>query len=145
VVLVRARSWLCALRIEDAIEIMRPLPVQPVMGAPAFVHGLAIVRGTPLPVLDLAAILGAEISDCAGRFLALRAGTKAVVLAVEEVLGVSHLDLSSLQDAPPLLHEALPEHVQKLGMLDGQALAVLEAGRLMPHALWQALVHEGIQ
>src|SRR5262245_22426163 len=54
VVLVRARSWTCALRIEDAIEIMRPLPIQPLAGVPDFVRGLAIVRGKVLPVLDLA-------------------------------------------------------------------------------------------
>jgi purine-binding chemotaxis protein CheW len=144
VVLVRARSWLCAFRVEDAIEMMRPLPVQSVVGAPAFVRGLAIVRGMPLPVLDLAAILGAETTDCAGKFLAVRAGPSPVVLAVDEVVGISHLSLSSLQDVP-LLREALPDHVQKLGVLDGHLLAVLETARLLPDDLRQALARQGIQ
>ena len=44
----------CALRLEDVGETMRPLPVSPLPETAAFVLGLAIVRGAPTPVIDLA-------------------------------------------------------------------------------------------
>jgi purine-binding chemotaxis protein CheW len=163
VLLFRSRAWLCALRVEDVFETFRPLPVEPVMGAPGFVRGAAIVRGAPTPVVDLAVLLGADdaaqpqsLQDARGlhsaaqslqeaarglqeaargrRFVAVRAGGHRVVLEVDEVLGIRPLSVAELTAAPPLLGGAVREHVEALGMLDGQLLAVLDAGRLLPYS-----------
>jgi hypothetical protein len=51
----RVQSRLCALALESVLETMRPLPIEPLAGVPEFVRGLPVIRGTPLPVIALAA------------------------------------------------------------------------------------------
>jgi purine-binding chemotaxis protein CheW len=143
VVLLRAKSWVCAFGIEDAIEIMRPRPIQALAGAPGFVRGLAIVRGAMLPVLDLAALLGAGPTEGWGRFLVARSGPRQIALAVDEFMGVSWIDPSLLANVPPLLHGALPEDVHKLGTLDGHGLALLQTGKLVPEDVWKNIAVQG--
>jgi purine-binding chemotaxis protein CheW len=132
VVLCRSRGWLCALRIEDVIETFRPLPVEPVTGAPSFVRGAAIVRGAPTPVIDLAALLGVCDGARGNRFILVRAGGRCVALEVDEVVGIRWVPSAALAAAPPLLGGAIQEHVETLGTLDGQLLAVLGCARLLP-------------
>jgi purine-binding chemotaxis protein CheW len=131
--LCRARGRLCALPLAHVAEAMRPLPVEPVAGAPAFVLGLARIRGAATPVVDLGALLGAPGEPAATRFLTLRLGGRAAALAVEEVLGVRELGAAS-GPLPPLLAGAPAEAVAEVGALDGELLFVLEAGSLVPEA-----------
>ena len=56
--LVRAAGRLCAVPIAHVVEVMRALPVEPIPGAPSFVPGLAIIRGAPMPVVDLGLLTG---------------------------------------------------------------------------------------
>ena len=53
----RAGPLLCALRLDEVIETMRPLDVQPLAGTPAFVLGISVLRGVPTPVIDVARLL----------------------------------------------------------------------------------------
>jgi purine-binding chemotaxis protein CheW len=137
--LVRAGSRVCALPLASVIETMRPLPVETVRGAPPLVLGLAIVRGTPVPVVDLAALIGVEERGVATRFVSLRAGARTVVLAVDSVMGVRELDRGELQQVAPLLGPSVVEVVQAVGALDRDLLMVLDAGRTLSEALWQSL------
>lgn len=139
VLLVRTRAFLCALPIGVVVETMRPLPVRPAPGVPWFVRGLAIVRGAPLPVIDLGALLGASGELAGGRFITIRSGLRHLVLAVDAVVGVRNLDLATLATTPPLLVEALPAQVERLGALDGQTLAVLGTARLLADEVAEAL------
>jgi purine-binding chemotaxis protein CheW len=139
VVLVRARGWLCALRAEDVIETMRPLPIEPVTGVPLFVKGLSVVRGEPVPVLALARLLGGDAASVGRRFVAVRVGARCIALEVDEVVGVEEIDAERIDAAPPLLSKALPAEVERLGVLDGQALALLDAGRLLSEDAWRSL------
>jgi purine-binding chemotaxis protein CheW len=135
--LVRARSWICALPLPSVVETMRALPVQPIDGAPRFVLGVAIIRGAPLPVIDLAVFIGAGGAGAVGgRFVTMLAGPRRLALSVDEVLGVSSLDAATLERTPPLLDRTLAEHVEKLGALDRHAFALLSAARLLPEDGW---------
>jgi purine-binding chemotaxis protein CheW len=107
------------------------------------VRGLAIIRGAPLAVVDLAALLGAGDGERGARFVTLRAGPRHVAVEVDMVLGFGALEPSALHALPPLLSEALPDQVQKLGALDGHTLALLDALRLLPDEALQALPREG--
>lgn len=141
VLLVRARSWTCALPIRDVVETMRALPVRQVAGAPPFVRGLAIIRGSMLPVVSLGTLLGAAGEATGRRFVTVRAGEgRLAALEVNEVLGARHIDTAALDVMPPLLSEALPDLVERLGALDGQILAVLKAATLLPDALWSEFI-----
>jgi purine-binding chemotaxis protein CheW len=141
--LIQARRWVCALPAASVVEVMRPLPVQPIEGAPRFVRGLAIIRGAPVAVVDLAALLGAGSGERGARFVTARAGPRTVALEVSAVLGFEALDASALHALPPLLSEALPDQVQKLGALDGHTLALLDVLRILPGAELRAPAPEG--
>ena len=124
---------LCGLPIDGVIETMRPLPVSPVPGAPPFVQGVAIVRGEPVPVVDLAVLLGdaAAPPGPSARFVTVRAGARAAALAVSAVRGLSTLDPAELHQLP-LLADAHAGTLEALRVRDGDLLHVLGAARLVP-------------
>lgn len=139
VLVVAVHDWRCALDLRDVLETLRPLPVQPVPGAPDYVRGLAVIRGQAMPVVDLAALLtGLPEHDCE-RFVCVRSGGRWLALAVAAVLGIHRLGVHSLQDLPPLLAQARGHGLESLGLLDRELLSVLATGRLLPEAVWQQL------
>ncbi|WP_437682440.1 chemotaxis protein CheW [Sorangium sp. So ce131] len=137
--IVRVRSWMCALPLTAVAETMRVLPIRSIPGAPRFVRGLAVIRGAHVPVVDVAALLGAADGRRGARLVSVRAGARPLALEVDEVLGIERLDLATLERTPPLLSAALPECVDSLGTLDGQALALIETARLLPEGAWPSL------
>jgi len=130
------------LPLEYVLETMRPLPVEPLSGAPQFVQGLAIIRGAPVPVVDAARLLGAEATR-PSRFVTLKADERRVALAVDSVLGVRSIPDGSLQALPPLLRDAGAEIVSKIGMLDAELLLVLRSVRFVTEDLWAKLSADG--
>jgi len=140
-VIVQAGSFRCGIRVARVIETMRVLPIQPVAGAPPFVRGVATIRGAPLPVLDLAAMLGAGAGGPGERLVTIRvAPGRALALLIDKVIGVGTVDEAHLAPPPPLLADAFAGRVEALGALDGRALAVLGEGRLLlPEQGWRAL------
>lgn len=137
--LCRVGARLCALPLDHVVETMRPLPIESLPGAPAFVRGLSMIRGVPVPVVDAGALLDAGDPPKPTRFVSVKAGHRHVVLAVEEVLGVRDLPAASLRVLPPLLGEAGAGVVSAIGALDSAFLLVLQAARLVPEAVWGAL------
>jgi purine-binding chemotaxis protein CheW len=140
-VVCRVGARLCALPLDQVVETMRPMAVEPVPGAPAFVIGVAIIRGAPVPVVDAGALLGGEAAR--GRLITVRIGSRHVALAVDEVLGVRRLAAAALTALPPLLRDARQDGVASLGALDDGLLLVLEGARLVPDSLWAALQTAG--
>jgi purine-binding chemotaxis protein CheW len=128
----------CAVLLHHVIEIMRPLPIEPIPGVPSFVQGVSIIRGIPTPVVDLGVLLGVP-SCVADRFVTLRLGDRQVALSVDSVLGVSELDASKIRGLPPLLQEASKDVIETMGTLDEQLLVVLCAGWELPDEVWLAL------
>jgi len=125
---------------------MRPLPVVPLPGSAAFVLGLTIVRGTPAPVVDARRLLGPTVasfsddsSPPASRFIAIKLAQRTAVLAVDAVLGIRPLPAGMLASIPPLLRGAQAELVSVVGALDAELLLVLEAARLIPDSIWDAI------
>jgi purine-binding chemotaxis protein CheW len=112
---------------------MRPLPVSPVEGAPPWVRGLTVLRGEPVPVVDLAALLTGAPEPAAGRFVAVRSGERRAALAVAAVLGVVDLDPAGARTLP-LVRDACAGALASLRALDGDLLVVLGAARLVPDA-----------
>jgi purine-binding chemotaxis protein CheW len=132
-----------ALPIAGVVEIMRPLPIALLDGAPSFVRGVSIIRGVPTPVVDAAALLGAPAGKGAERFVSLRAGDHRVALAVERIVGVRDLPEAELRALPALLARARSEVVSAMGTLDSQLVLVLQAARIVPESVWQALDQAG--
>lgn len=138
ILVVRVARHTCALDLAHVIEIMRPLPVSPVAGAPEIVLGLAIIRGAPVPVVDFAALFGAEGGPCT-RWVLVRAGDRRVALAVDEVPGIHALSHSALNAMPPLLQGAAAGALDTIGTLDSELLFVLKSAGIVGEELWTSL------
>lgn len=120
---------------------MRTLPVEPVAAAPDFVLGVSIIRGAPVPVVDAGRLLGGGDSRPA-RLVTVRLGGRQLALAVDDVLGARALG-GARRDVPPLLADAGRDVVSAIGCLDAELLLFLEAVRILPDAVWDALQAEG--
>lgn len=136
--LCRVGTRLCALPLDAAVETMRLLPIRPLADAPRFVRGLCIIRGTPVPVVDIGPLFGEQESR-AQRIVTLRAGARPIAFLVESVLGVRSLEPGSYQELPPLLRDAGAEAVAAVGTLDAELLLVLHAARIVPDAWLESL------
>jgi purine-binding chemotaxis protein CheW len=132
--LFRAGGLLCGLPLAHVVETMRPLAVEAQAGSPEFVLGVTVVRGQPAPVVDVAALLGAE-GPATTRFVALRVGGRPVVLAVDAVVDVRELPIGSMPAPPPLLQSAHHDVVAAMGSLDAELLLVLDEARLLPESV----------
>jgi purine-binding chemotaxis protein CheW len=135
--LCRIGDQLCALPLTNVVETMRPLPVRRLPGMPAFISGLSLVRGMPLPVVNAAALIG-QGGTPPSRFVTLQVGARQVVLAVQEVVGIRAMAADPLQAMPPLLGGTLSDIVSAIGALDTEFLWLLDAARLVPADIWQA-------
>jgi purine-binding chemotaxis protein CheW len=133
--IVRARDRACALRLTDIVEVMRPLPIEPISHAPPGVLGVAQIRGEPVPVVDLGALVDGQAGAspaAPGRFVTVRAGDRRAALAVDAVEGFRPLADEALHALPPLLSGARESPIGRLAALDRDLLLVLDAARLVP-------------
>jgi purine-binding chemotaxis protein CheW len=136
--LCRVHQGVCAVPLARVIETLRPLPLEPLSGAPGFVRGLSIIRGAPVPVVDAGILLGGSPSRST-RFVTLRVGLRTVALAVDAVIGVRLLDAARTSELPPLLTGMAGATIDLLGSLDRSLLLVLESSRLVPERIFSEL------
>lgn len=134
--LFRAGARVCALSVQQVLEVMRPLPVQEVVNLPLFVQGLTMIRGAPTPVVSLASLF-ADSGRPPTRFVVVRAGDRPVALAVDSVLGVIELGPATLHALPPQAQSAGTATLLAIGALDAQLLFVLNSTSLIPDEVWQ--------
>ena len=140
----RVGTKLCGLPLTQVLEILRPLPTEPLSGLAEFVVGLSLIRGRATPVIDARKLLGSSSASPPGRYVTLRLGTddtRVAALAVDSVLGVRQLSDARLGALPDLLQNER-ELVSALGTLDHELLLVLEHARLLPDTVWDQLERE---
>jgi chemotaxis signal transduction protein len=118
---------------------MRPLALERLAGAPAFLLGVSFIRGAPVPVVDVAGLLGSDATVPAQRIVTLRIGERCVGLAVESVIGVHAISTASLEQLPPLLAQSGTATVSAISTLDEQLVLVLQGARIVPASVWQAI------
>ncbi len=140
---VTVGSRACFLPLSHVLETMRPLPVEPLPGMPSFVTGLAVVRGAPVPVVDLARATGSVDHDSSTRFVLLDVDGRRVALSVARVVGIRALDPDQISKMPPLLSGPDTEVLGAVGTLDAGLLLVLRATRLIPPEAWEVFGHRG--
>jgi purine-binding chemotaxis protein CheW len=139
VLLATANFRVCAFPLPYVVETMRPLPIETLPGLPPFVKGLSIIRGAPIPVVDLGFAVGNSPGSEITRFITLRVGERQVALAVQAVAGVSELDPEKLQELPPLLGKGDADMVEAISATDSQLFLVLRAARIVPEEVWRVL------
>jgi len=143
VLLCRVGALVCTLPLMHVAETMRALPVEPLAGMPPFVTGLSIIRGAPVPVVDLGTLLGEGGPVKRDRLVTLRVQDRYVALAVDEVLAIKTLESRSARELPPLLRGVSTEFVSAVGALDSQLLVLIEAALVLPDSAWALLRARG--
>lgn len=81
-------SEIYGVALADAVEILDTQPCAAMPGAPAFVEGLALVRGEPLLVLALAGLLGRPVARPLRNVIVIESGGDRYGLAVDRVEGI---------------------------------------------------------
>jgi len=133
----RAGSLLCALRLDEVIETLRPLAVRPLAGTPPFVRGVTIMRGVPAPVVDVARLLGDEQAEVA-RFVAVRTERGPVAFATGPVLGIRATTADAPTASGALIGGAPGGLVAGVGTLDAEPVLLLQSMRVVPDEVWAA-------
>ena len=133
------RTHLCAMPLSHIAETMRPMPITALAGVLPFVLGMAVIRGSAIPVVDVGALLLSDQPAAPTRFVTLKMHHRQVALAVEEVVGIRAIAAPDLQDLPPLLRSAGAELVSAVGLLDSELLLLLQTARIVPESVWQSL------
>lgn len=135
----RADTHLAAIGLEHVTEVLRPLPVEGLAGVPPYVRGICVLRGRPVPVVDIGLLLGGErvAGDVhAARFVGVRTGPQTAVLAVDTVVGIRDVPMERLHDLSSVTGSVACTAVGAIGR---EPLLLLETGRVIPDSVWDAL------
>jgi len=125
-----------ALDIMRIKEIVNPLPVTPVPRAPAFVEGVAELRGAIFPILDLRKRLGLPVPppSSATKVLLLPLAGQTVGLvvdAVREVVRVARAELRPPPALAPLGAGGAGPPLSAVCHLGGKIIMVLDIERVL--------------
>lgn len=131
VLIARVGTLACAIPVEHVVETMRPLPVEPLGRGPAYVRGLAVIRGVPTIVIDLAVLLGTTSASASARYVLVRTGERVAALLVDAVDSISALSKNDIAALPPLARSAAGDVIGAIGAVDAGLVVVLEAARLL--------------
>jgi purine-binding chemotaxis protein CheW len=140
--LCRTGTHLCAIPLGHVIEILRVLPIEAVAGAPPYVLGLCIIRGTAVPVVDIGLLIGDQTTN-SERLITIRAGSRTIALATETVLGIRAIGAETFGGLPPLLRHAASETIAAIGTLDAELLFFLRTALVVPQELLDRLGPDG--
>src|SRR3954471_18384462 len=139
VLLCQVGPIVCALPLEHVSETLRPLPIESLRGTAPFIDGVSIIRGGPVPIVDLARLLGNATDEPRTRLVVVKIGDRTAAFSVEKVLGVRTLEPATVMQLPALLAGTTSDVVAAVGSLDARLLVVLETARVVPDSSWASL------
>ncbi len=115
-------------------EIRGWTPPTPLPHAAAHVRGVINLRGTVLPVIDLAVRLGLPplAGDARNVIIVVQSGAQLTGLLVEAVSDIIVLPRSSLQPPPAPGLRQTDGSIASLAVRDGQMLRILDLPALLP-------------
>lgn len=133
--LCRSGKHYYALPLESVAEVMRMLPIEQLAGVPPYVRGLSIIRGTPVPIVDIGLLIGNRPTQ-SGRMVTLKVLDRVVAIQVEAVFGIHAFAADTFCQLPPLLRDVATEAITALGSLDAELLLALHTARLVPGSVF---------
>jgi purine-binding chemotaxis protein CheW len=115
-------------------EIRGWTPATPLPHAPAFVRGVINLRGSVLPVVDLAARLGWPVKEPTARHavIVVHANGQIVGLLVEAVSNIMTLSPDSIQPTPEVASDLSKSFIQGIVAADREVISVLIVKNLLP-------------
>jgi purine-binding chemotaxis protein CheW len=144
----RARE-LIAIRIgaqEFCVDVMSVreirgwTPATPLPQAPAFVRGVINLRGSVLPIVDLAARLGFALAEPSARhaIVVAQIGHQIVGLLVEGVSDIFSVTDDRIQPTPDVASEMANKFVRGIIAMDGRMVSLIALDSLLPPTELQA-------
>lgn len=102
--------------------------------APHFVRGVINLRGTVLPVVDLALRLGLDASDPEDRnvIIVVDVGSRVMGLRVDAVSDILSFSPDQLQQPPEMATNSRTPFVSALTILEDRMVRVLDLGAVLP-------------
>lgn len=138
----RAGPLFCALPLGEVVETMRPLQTRPLAGAPPYVRGLTVLRGTPAPVIDLPRLL-TGVPAPVDRYVSVRAGNGRIACATGPVIGVR--EVGRPPDGPDTPFAGVPAFtgvpaalIAAVGTIGTEPLLLLNSVAVLPDQVWAA-------
>jgi purine-binding chemotaxis protein CheW len=121
-----------ALDIMAIREIRAWTPVTRLPRVPSYVAGVVNLRGTVLPVIDLAARLGWAPVEASPRhaIIVTQTGSRQTGLIVESVSDIVTIDWDTLQPPPSTADSNVVPFLAGLAAMDDQMVMVLELAAL---------------
>jgi purine-binding chemotaxis protein CheW len=115
-------------------EIRGWTPATPLPHAPAFVRGVINLRGSVLPVVDLAARLGWPVKEPTARHavIVVHSNGQIVGLLVEAVSNIMTLNPDSIQPTPEIASDLSKSFIQGIVAADAEVISVLIVKNLLP-------------
>jgi len=119
--------------IAEVAEILDMAPIMPLPNVPEFVLGVANLRGTILPVIDLRIRFGLSLRsfDDNSRIIVLTAGQFLVGIVVDRLWELLRLDQEGFQPPPPDVAKIDAEYFKEVTQVKGRMLIVLDINRLL--------------
>lgn len=115
-------------------EIRGWTPVTPVPQAPRFVRGIVNLRGTLLPIVDLAARLGYPSAEPTARHVIMVAhvGTQNIGLLVDGVSDIFTVKGEDIQPTPDVASELARTFVRGVIILDKRMISLIDIASIIP-------------
>ncbi len=120
--------------IRSVREIRGWTPATPLPHSPGFVRGVINLRGTVLPVIDLALRLGLKGSEPTARHVIIvsRIADQLVGLLVDAVCDILTVTGDALQPTPDVAYDAAKLFVKGLLPIDGRMISLVSLDRMLP-------------
>lgn len=115
-------------------EIRGWTPATPLPKAPGFVRGVINLRGTVLPIVDLAVRLGFVPSEPTARhaIMVSQIGQQIVGLLVEGVSDIFTVSDSDIQPTPDVASDMAKKFVRGVIAIDGRMISLISLNAVLP-------------
>jgi len=115
-------------------EIRGWTPATPLPQSPPFVRGVINLRGTVLPIVDLAARLGFAAADPSARhaIVVAQIGHQVVGLLVEGVSDIFTVTEDKIQPTPEVASEMAKKFVRGVIAMDGRMISLIALDSVLP-------------
>lgn len=121
-------------------EIRGWTPATPLPATPDFMRGVINLRGTVLPIIDLAARLGFPPAEPTARhaIIVTQIGSQIVGLLVEGVSDIFNVADDAIQPTPNVASELAKRFVRGVIPIDNRLISVIAIDSILPEIVDQA-------
>jgi purine-binding chemotaxis protein CheW len=121
-------------------EIRGWTPATPIPHAPSFVRGVINLRGTVLPIIDLAHRFGLPMTEPTDRhaIIVSQIGDQLTGLLVDAVSDILSTDQDSIQPTPEVASSLAKSFVRGVLALDGRMISIITLENILPPRIKEA-------